>query len=138
MIHQRTITLPTSGHGDIHDVSEHLRSAVASSGISTGTANVFVVGSTAAVGTIELEPGLARDLPELLDRLVPPSRSYGHERAWHDGNGHSHLQATWLGPSVTVAVADGEPALGTWQQVFLLECDVKPRRRSVIITVNGE
>ena len=138
MVRQSTISLSTSGHGEMHDLSEGLRRAVASSGISTGTAHVFVVGSTAAVGTIELEPGLAGDLPALLDRLVPPSRSYGHERAWHDGNGHSHLQATWLGPSVTVAVADGEPALGTWQQVFLLECDVKPRRRSVIITVNGE
>ena len=138
MIHQSTVSLSTSGHGDMHDLSEELRKAVGSSGISAGTANVFVVGSTAAIGTIELEPGLARDLPELLDRLVPPSRAYGHERAWHDGNGHSHLQATWLGPSVTVAVTGGEPALGTWQQVFLLECDVKPRRRTVVITVNGE
>ncbi len=138
MIHQTTITLSTSGHGEMRDLSAELRRAVASSGILTGTAHVFVVGSTAAVGTIELEPGLARDLPELMDRLVPPSRSYGHERAWHDGNGHSHLQATWLGPSVTIAVTEGEPALGTWQQVFLLECDVKPRKRSVVITVNGE
>jgi secondary thiamine-phosphate synthase enzyme len=106
--------------------------------VETGTVNVFVVGSTAAVGTIELEPGLARDLPELLDRLVPPGREYGHERAWHDGNGHSHLQATWLGPSITVAVSEGAPALGAWQQVFLLECDVRPRTRTVVVTVNGE
>ena len=104
----------------------------------TGTANVFVVGSTAAVGTIEMEPGLARDLPEVLDRLLPPSRAYGHEQAWHDGNGHSHLQATWLGQSVTVPVAGGKPLLGEWQQLFLLECDVKARRRTVVVTVVGE
>ena len=99
---------------------------------------VFVIGSTAAVGAIELEPGLARDLPELFDRLVPPSRGYGHEQAWHDGNGHSHLQATWLGPSITVPVSGGKLVLGTWQQLFLLECDVKPRRRAVVVTEMGE
>ncbi|MGA2479206.1 MAG: secondary thiamine-phosphate synthase enzyme YjbQ, partial [Spirochaetia bacterium] len=100
--------------------------------------NVFVVGSTAAVGAIELEPGLARDLPETLDRLVPPSRAYGHEQAWHDGNGHSHLQATCLGQSVTVPVSGGRLLLGEWQQLFLLECDVRARRRTVVVTVVGE
>jgi len=69
---------------------------------------------------------------------VPPSRGYGHEQAWHDGNGHSHLQATWLGPSITVPVSGGKLVLGTWQQLFLLECDVKPRRRAVVVTVMGE
>jgi secondary thiamine-phosphate synthase enzyme len=138
MIHQSLITVPTGGHGEMHDLSDGLARVVRASGITTGTANVFVVGSTAAVGTIELEPGLAADLPELLDRLIPASRGYGHERAWHDGNGHSHLQATLLGPSITVAVAEGAPALGTWQQVFLLECDVRPRKRDIVITVSGE
>jgi len=74
----------------------------------------------------------------ILNKLMPASRSYGHERAWHDGNGHSHLQATTLGPSVTVPVANGEPILGTWQQVFLLECDMKKRTRDVVVTVMGE
>jgi secondary thiamine-phosphate synthase enzyme len=138
MVNQSRISIQTDGHGDMRDLSSALRGAVEASGVETGTVNVFVVGSTAAVGTIELEPGLARDLPELLDRLVPPGREYGHERAWHDGNGHSHLQATWLGPSITVAVSEGAPALGTWQQVFLLECDVRPRTRTVVVTVNGE
>ena len=87
---------------------------------------------------IEFEPGLNRDLPEMLDRLVPPSRDYGHEQAWHDGNGHSHLQATLLGPSLTVPVADGRPLLGTWQQIFHLECDVRGRQRSIVITVSGD
>ena len=81
---------------------------------------------------------LERDLPEVLDKLIPPDRNYGHEQAWHDGNGHSHLQATWLGQSLTIPVAGGKAVLGTWQQVFHLECDVKPRSRSVLVTVYGE
>ena len=96
------------------------------------------LGSTGAVGIIEFEPGLERDLPEMFDRLIPPNRNYGHEQAWHDGNGHSHLQTTLLGPSLTVPVAGGRPHLGAWQQIFLLECDVKPRRRTVVVTVYGE
>jgi len=74
----------------------------------------------------------------MLDRLVPPSRDYGHERTWHDGNGHSHLQATLLGPSLTVPVSEGRLALGTWQQIFHLECDNKPHRRRIVVTVTGE
>ena len=138
MTGQSRIELRTAGHRDMKDLTAAVAEAVRASGVTTGTAHVFVVGSTAAVGAIELEPGLARDLPELLDRIVPPSRSYGHEQAWHDGNGHSHLQATWLGPSITVPVQGGEPVLGTWQQVFLLECDVRPRTRTVVVTVTGD
>jgi len=135
---QKSIAAETSGHGDMQDITGQIAELVSASGIRTGIANVFVVGSTAAVGAIELEPGLAHDLPALFDRLVPPSRSYGHEQAWHDGNGHSHLQATWLGPSLSVPVDHGAPVLGTWQQIFLLECDVRPRRRNLIVTVVGE
>jgi len=96
---------------------------------------VFGVGSTAAIGTIEFEPGLEKDLPAMLNRLIPPSRSYGHEQAWHDGNGHSHLQATTLGPEVTVPFKDGRVLLGTWQQIVHLECDVRERTRQVVVTV---
>ena len=122
----------------MHDLTEQVEGIVSASGIRTGTVHVFTIGSTAAVGAIEFEPGLRRDLPEILDKLIPPSRSYGHEQAWHDGNGHSHLQATLLGPSLTVPVVAGKPALGTWQQIFHLECDVRPRERNVVITVNGD
>jgi secondary thiamine-phosphate synthase enzyme len=111
---------------------------VADSGVRQGVAHLFVVGSTAALGTIEFEPGLQADLPQLLDRLIPPGRDYGHERAWHDGNGHSHLQATLLGPSLTVPVRERRLVLGTWQQVFLLECDIRARRRTVVVTLLGE
>jgi secondary thiamine-phosphate synthase enzyme len=111
---------------------------VSASRIRSGVANVFNVGSTGAIGTIEFEPGLQQDLPAMLDRLFPPSRDYGHEQAWHDGNGHSHLQATMLGPSLTIPINDGKLVLGTWQQVFHLECDTKPRHRTIVITVMGD
>lgn len=138
MTSQHSIQIRTSGHGDIHNLTSRVAEIVAESGITIGTVNVFNVGSTASVGTIEFEPGLERDLPEILDKLIPPSRDYGHEQAWHDGNGHSHLQATLLGPSLTVPVAEGKPVLGTWQQIFLLECDVRGRNRTVVVTVVGE
>jgi secondary thiamine-phosphate synthase enzyme len=138
MTFQQQISLHTSGHGEMHDLTNEVERVVSASAIRTGTVNVFTIGSTAAVGAIEFEPGLQRDLPEILDKLIPPSRSYGHEQAWHDGNGHSHLQATLLGPSLTVPVIDGRPALGTWQQIFHLECDVRSRQRNVVITVIGE
>ena len=122
----------------MHDLTDQVAAVVTSSRIQTGTVNVFNVGSTAAVGAIEFEPGLQQDLPAILDKLIPPSRYYGHEQAWHDGNGHSHLQATLLGPSLTVPVAEGKLALGTWQQIFHLECDVRGRQRIIIVTVLGD
>lgn len=122
----------------MQDITERVAEIVAESGIQTGLVHVFNVGSTAAVGTIEFEPGLRGDLPEILDQLMPPGRHYGHEQAWHDGNAHSHLQATTLGPAVAVPVAGGRPVLGTWQQIFHLECDIKPRHREIVVTVLGE
>jgi secondary thiamine-phosphate synthase enzyme len=138
MHYQQQITVTTTGSGDMHDLTDQVAAVVASSGIQTGTVNIINFGSTAAVGTIEFEPGLQRDLPAILNKLIPPSRDYGHERTWHDGNGHSHLQATLLGPSLTVPVAEGKAVLGTWQQIFHLECDVRGRQRTVILTVIGE
>jgi secondary thiamine-phosphate synthase enzyme len=138
MTHQQQIAITTKGHGDMHDVTAQVAAIVDASGIKTGLVNVFNMGSTASLGTIEFEPGLEHDLPTILDKLIPPSREYGHERAWHDGNGHSHLQATLLGPSLTVPISDGKLQLGTWQQIFHLECDVRGRRRTVIVTVVGD
>jgi secondary thiamine-phosphate synthase enzyme len=138
MPYQQQILLLTIGHGDIHDLTEQVAAMVAASGIQTGTVTVFNVGSTAAISTIEFEPGLQRDLPEILNKLIPPSRNYGHEQAWHDGNGHSHLQATLLGPSLVVPIAGGKLVLGTWQQIIHLECDVRGRQRTVVVTVVGE
>ncbi len=138
MTHQQQIHLETSGHRDMHNITSRVADIVAASGISVGIAHVFNVGSTGSVGMVEYEPGLAADVPELLDRLIPPSRQYGHEQAWHDGNGHSHLQATLLGPALSVPVSEGRLHLGTWQQIFHLECDVKPRSRTLVVTVIGD
>ena len=122
----------------MQDITPEVTSIIRESGIQLGTVHVFNIGSTGAIGTIEFEPGLERDLPEIFDRLMPPSRDYGHELAWNDGNGHSHLQATTLGPSICVPVCDGSPVLGTWQQIFHLECDIKRRQREIVVTVTGE
>jgi len=133
MVHQEHITIQTDGHRHMHDVTAQVARVVEASNIQTGTVHVFNIGSTAVVGTIEFEPGLERDLPEILDKLIPASRDYGHEQAWADGNGHSHLQASW-----TIPITDGRVVLGTWQQIFHLECDVKPRQRTLVVTVRGE
>jgi secondary thiamine-phosphate synthase enzyme len=138
MVFQEQVRVETRGHRDMHDLTDAVTRVIGESGIRTGIVNVFNSGSTASVGTLEFEPGLQRDLPELLDRLIPPSKDYGHEQRWHDGNGHSHLQATLLGPSVTLPVTSGRPALGTWQQIVLLECDIRPRNRTIVVTVIGE
>ena len=138
MTFQDVVSLTTSAEGEMHEITGQVEAIVSRSGVKTGIAHVFNVGSTAVVGTVEYEAGLVKDLPEMLRRLIPPSRNYGHEQAWHDGNGHSHLQATLMGPSLTVPVRDSALALGTWQQVFHLECDVKPRNRTVVVTVLGD
>ena len=138
MVIQEQITLQTNGHGHMTDLSGEVARVVEASGVTRGTVNVFNVGSTGAIGAIEFEPGLAKDLPNLLDRLIPPSRAYGHEQAWHDGNAHSHLQATLLGPSLTIPIGDGHLVVGTWQQIVHLECDTRPRDRTVVLTVIGE
>lgn len=138
MVFQSQLTVSTSGHRDMHDLTDQVTAIVAESGVRTGLVYVFNVGSTAAVGIIEFEPGLRHDLPAVLDKVFPPSRDYAHEQTWHDGNGHSHLQATTLGQGVTVPVGAGKPILGTWQQIFHLECDIHPRQRTVVVTVIGE
>lgn len=138
MVHQQQIEVETTGHGQMHELTDRVAAIVREAGITTGFVHVFNVGSTGAIGCIEFEPGLERDLPDILDKLMPPSRDYGHENTWHDGNAHSHLQATTLGPSLTVPITHGAPRLGTWQQIFHLECDIKPRKRRIIVTAYGE
>ena len=138
MVIQEQLSLSTQGHGHMHDITSQVVSMVKQSGVSAGLVNVFNVGSTGAIGAIEFEPGLERDLPEILNKLIPPSRDYGHEQTWHDGNGHSHLQATWLGPELTIPVQNGKPVLGTWQQIFHIDCDNKARQRTVMVTIYGD
>ncbi len=138
MVHQEQLELKTRANGDMHDLTDAVQAVVGRSQIQTGIAHIFNIGSTGAIGAIEFEPGLRQDLPVLLNRLMPPSRDYQHEQTWHDGNGHSHLQATTLGPSLTVPVTQGRLELGTWQQIFHLECDVRARQRRVVVTIYGE
>ncbi len=138
MVFQKHLRFQTGGHGDVQDLSEAVLRVVESSGIRTGVAHLFHVGSTAALGAIEFEPGLKGDLPALMDRLVPPGPGYGHEQTWQDDNAHSHLQATLLGPSLSVPVDGGALILGTYQQLVLVECDTRPRERMIVVTVLGE
>ena len=138
MVYQREIHLKTSGHRDVHELTAEVAGLLRESRVRAGLVQLFNVGSTAALGTIEYEPGLVEDLPDILDKLIPPSRSYGHEQAWHDGNGHSHLQATMIGPSLTVPITNGKLRLGTWQQIIHLECDIHARDRTIVVTVMGE
>ena len=138
MVFQTQIVISTRGQRHIQDLTAQIQQIVEESGVSCGIVQLFNVGSTAALGTIEFEPGLNRDLPEILDTLIPAGTHYGHEQAWADGNAHSHLQATLLGPSLSVPISEATLMLGTWQQIFHLECDIKPRKRTLVVTVIGE
>jgi len=132
------IRLTTRGEGDMHDLTDRVAQCIASSRISEGTVTVFVPGSTAGITTIEFEPGLLRDLPDAFERVAPRDGDYAHDAKWHDGNGHSHVRASMLGPSLTVPVAKGQPVLGTWQQIVLVDFDNRPRERDVVVTVMGD
>jgi secondary thiamine-phosphate synthase enzyme len=138
MIFQKELKFATDGHGDMHDLTEEVGLIVRESRVRSGVVNVFAVGSTAGICSIEFEPGLEKDLPTVLSKLIPPSRDYGHEQTWHDGNGHSHLQASLIGPEITIPIRDSRLFLGTWQQVVHVEFDVRKRNREVIVTINGE
>lgn len=133
-----TIQLHSEGEGDIIDVTEQLLNIVKVSKIKNGIITVFVSGSTAAVTTIEYEPGLVHDFPEMLSRLVPKDIEYEHDNTWHDGNGHSHVRASLIGPSITIPIINGKLTLGTWQQVVLLEMDTRSRNRTLILQLMGE
>ena len=128
----------TKGHCDIHDLTPTLRSAVAGSGMKEGQALVFVAGSTAAVTTVEFEPGLVRDINEFFERLIPEKRDYFHHATWGDDTGSSHLRAALLKPSLTIPFKDGELMTGTWQQVVLIDFDTRPRQRTTIFQLIGE
>lgn len=134
----KTIKVSSKGEDDIIDITEELSNVVKESNIENGTVTVFISGSTAAITTIEYEPGLIHDFPEMVSRIVPKSIEYEHDNTWHDGNGHSHVRASLIGPSLTVPVINGKLALGTWQQIVLLEMDTRPRNRNVILQIMGE
>nr|WP_320013477.1 secondary thiamine-phosphate synthase enzyme YjbQ [uncultured Desulfobacter sp.] len=122
---------------DIQDITPELQTWVKDTGIKTGNLEVFIKGSTGSVSTIEYEPGVVTDLKRAINSLAPPGLEYAHEQAWHDGNGHSHVQAALLGPSVSIPVRDGNLTLGTWQQVVVINHDNGPRKRTVLLTLVG-
>jgi secondary thiamine-phosphate synthase enzyme len=133
-----SIQLSTRGQADIHDITERVADAVAESGLKNGCVTVFCPSSTSAVTTIEHESGALSDLRRLFDEIIPPGRDYAHNARWGDGNGHSHVRAALLGPSLIVPFVDGRLTLGTWQQVIYIDFDVRPRRRELILQVIGE
>lgn len=134
-----SVKVETRGGVQAFDITDQVEATVARSGIRDGLACVFTPSSTSAIVTNEFEPGLMEeDVPKALERLVPEGIAYGHERRWHDGNGHSHVRATFLGPSLTIPITDGRAALSTWQQVVFLELDNKPRHREVIVQIVGD
>lgn len=133
-----TINLKTAAKDEIIDITSKVREIVSHSNIAQGLACVFVVGSTAAVTTVEHEPGLVADMKDAMDRLYPKGIDYEHHQRWGDGNGHSHIRASFVGPSLTVPIVDGELQLGTWQQIVFMEFDNKPRSREVLVQIVGE
>ena len=133
-----TLSLKTNARDEIIDITGKVQEIVTKSGIRDGLACIFVVGSTAGVTTVEYEPGLVKDLQEAMDRLYPKDVDYEHQKRWGDGNGHSHVRASLVGPSLTVPVTSGQLELGTWQQIVFMEFDNKPRSREVAVQVLGD
>ena len=138
MIIQKKIRIDSKGFNDIHDISAALRAHLADSALSDGHMIVFVPGSTGALTTIEFEPGLLEDFPQMLEKIAPMGTPYNHDRTWHDGNGYAHLRASLIGPSITIPFERGKLILGTWQQVIFLDFDNRPRQRELHVQIFGE
>ena len=136
-IHTGELRFQTEGDGHVVDLTEGVSAVVRQSGVEHGTASVFVPGSTAAVTTMEYEPGGVKDLREMLDRLIPREGDYEHNRLNHDSNSHAHMRAAIVGPSETIPIVAGNLATGTWQQVVLIDFDDRPRSRTVVVSVTG-
>ncbi len=134
----KQIKISSKSENDIIDITVQVANAISKSGISNGTITVFVSGSTGAITTIEYEPGLVKDFPEMLSRISPDDINYEHEQRWHDGNGRSHVKASLVGPSLTIPFKDGQLLLGTWQQIVFLELDTRARTRTLVLQIIGE
>jgi secondary thiamine-phosphate synthase enzyme len=134
----QTLHFSTRGDGDTRDITRDVASAVAASGLRDGIAALFVVGSTAGLTTIEFEPGAVADFAGAFERIAPREIEYAHQLRWHDDNGHSHVRAALLGPSLVVPFSAGSLAVGTWQQIILVDFDTRPRRREIVAQLIGE
>ncbi len=134
----KSIKIQSKGENDIIDLNDMVSEKITGSGISNGIVTVFVAGSTGALTTIEYEPGLLKDFPDMLSRIAPNEINYEHEERWHDGNGRSHVKASLVGPSLTIPFKDGSLLLGTWQQIVFVELDTRGRSRNLILQIIGE
>jgi len=134
----KQLSVQTRGEVEILDITSNVAEEVVRTKLKSGIVTVFVPGSTGALTTIEYEPGLLDDLPNALERIAPKNVSYEHEKRWHDGNGHSHVRASLIGPSITVPFVNGRLTLGTWQQIVFMELDVRSRSRNLVLQIIGE
>ncbi|QTA91831.1 secondary thiamine-phosphate synthase enzyme YjbQ [Desulfonema magnum] len=137
LIYLGTTEVQTKIGIDIKDITDLLKVFIAESQVTDGNLNATVIGSTGSLTTIEYEPGVVEDLKRAINKIAPPDQEYEHEKAWHDGNGHSHVQAALLGPSISLPIRKGKLALGTWQQVVVINHDNHPRKRKIEVTIIG-
>lgn len=138
MIITKTIKIRSKGENDMIDITQQVSKAIKETEIENGQAALFVSGSTAALTTIEYEPGLLVDFPKMLSRIAPKDIEYRHQEMWHDGNGHSHVRASLVGPSLTIPFREKQLLLGTWQQIVLVEFDIRNRQRNLTLQILGE
>lgn len=138
MIVKDVVKLSTSGEVDMVDITKGVQKVLSRSGIKSGIVNIFNPGATGSLITIEYEPGLKKDFPDMLEKVAPKNQYYAHHETWHDDNGHSHVRASLLGPSITVPFDNSSLTLGTWQQICFVELDTRSRNRKLIITIIGE
>ena len=133
-----SISINTQGNADVRDITVEVARSILQSGLKDGIATIFCPSSTSALTTIEYESGAVSDLRRLFDEIVPQNREYAHNERWHDGNGHSHVRAALLGPSLTIPFVEGQLTLGTWQQIIYVDFDNRPRQRKLIVQLVGE
>ena len=138
MVITKTLTFSTKGDNDIVDITHKVEDLLSKTKIKDGSVVISVIGSTASVSTCEYEPGVIQDLKDILSKLIPQRSGYHHDRAWGDGNAHSHMRASLLGPSITIPIQDKTLLLGTWQQIIFIDFDNRPRNRKVIVQFQGE
>ena len=138
MVVTRGLNVRTYGGYDVQDITAHVARVVKESKLAAGIVTVFCPGSTGGLTTIEFESGVVQDLQQVLDEITPPDREYRHHLRWHDDNGHSHIRAALMGPSLTVPFVEGALTLGTWQQIVFCDFDTRPRSRSLVVQLMGE
>jgi secondary thiamine-phosphate synthase enzyme len=137
-VYTEIIQIRSKGENDMIDITASVSKAIEGSKFKQGIVTIFIAGSTAAVTTIEYEPGLKTDFPKMLSRIAPNNIGYEHDKTWHDGNGHSHVRASLVGPSLTIPFKDSRLLLGTWQQIVVVEMDIRERERKIILQITGE